>query len=133
MGEMPDDVLLLIIAKCGERYVALPELEAVNALGCLCRSVAEQLCWVQPVVGVQVRSLVIAPRLAARIAMRWRIMLLYQGELTAAVVDVACCSAYSCARCCCCYSRWLPGKEEEGRVCVWASLLVVENNIMRLL
>ena len=87
MGEMPDDVLLLIIAKCGERYVALPELEAVNALGCLCRSVAEQLCWVQPVVGVQVRSLVIAPRLAARIAMRWRIMLLYQGELTAAVVE----------------------------------------------
>ena len=87
LGEMPDDVLLLIIAKCGERYVALPELEAVNALGCLCRSVAEQLCWVQPVVGVQVRSLVIAPRLAARIAMRWRIMLLYQGELTAAVVE----------------------------------------------
>ena len=87
LGEMPDDVLLLIISKCGERYVALPDLEAVNALGCLCRSVAEQLCWVQPHVGVQVRSLVIAPRLAARIAMRWRIMLLYQGELTAAVVE----------------------------------------------
>ena len=87
LDAMPDDVLLLIVATCGERYIALPELEAVNALGCLCRSVAEQLCRLQPLVGVQVRSLVIAPRLASRIARRWRITLLYQGELTAAVVE----------------------------------------------
>jgi hypothetical protein len=89
LDAMPDDILLLIVATCGGRYAALPELEAVNALGCLCRPVAEQLCRLQPRVGVQVRSLVIAPRLASRIAMRWRITLLYQGELTATVVEQA--------------------------------------------
>ena len=83
LGSLPDDILLQIIAACGEG-VGLPELEAVSALSCLCSDLLRQLYQLQPLVSVQVRT--IAQRFNQG---PWRIKLLYTGEPTVAVLQQA--------------------------------------------
>ena len=52
LDALPDDLLLAIIAACGSGHLALPELEAVSGLGCLCKDVLQQLQRLRPVVQV---------------------------------------------------------------------------------
>ena len=49
---LPDDMLLQIIAACSDGHLALPELDAVSGLGCLCKDVLQQLQRLRPVVQV---------------------------------------------------------------------------------
>ena len=50
LDALPDDLLLAIIAACGGGHLALPELEAVSGLGCLCKDVLQQLQRLRPTV-----------------------------------------------------------------------------------
>ena len=84
LGSLPDDILLQIIAACGEGVGLPPELEAVSALSCLCSDLLRQLYQLQPLVSVQVRT--VAQHFSQG---PWRIKLLYTGEPTVAVLQQA--------------------------------------------
>ena len=93
LDALPDDVLLQIISACytnGDWQLALTELSAVSGLGCLCKDVLQQLHRLRPIVRVQVHSLTAAQRYAdADSPTPWRVVLLYTGQLTEAVVEEA--------------------------------------------
>ena len=93
LDTLPDDLLLQIITACytgGDGQLALTELNAVCGLGCLCKDVLEQLQRLRPIVRFQVYSLTAAQRYAdADSPTPWRVVLLYRGQLTEAVVEEA--------------------------------------------
>jgi hypothetical protein len=88
LDTLPDDLLLHIVVACGgEWLVGVPELDAVSALGSLCKAVLQQLYRLLPLVYRRVHSL---PATTERLTDGpWHVMLLYTGETTAAVVDLA--------------------------------------------
>ena len=89
LDTLPDDLLLHIVVACGGEWLAsVPELDAVSALGSLCKDVLRQLYRLLPLVYRRVHSL---PATTERLLTDgpWRVMLLYTGEATEAVVDFA--------------------------------------------
>ena len=76
-----------IIAACSEAHIAVPELEAVSGLQCLCKEVRRQLYRLRPIVRVRVGNLAVAQRFLTHGL--WRVVVWYTGELTAEVVDQA--------------------------------------------
>ena len=88
LNTLPDDMLLQIIVACSDGYInEVPELDAVSGLGSLCKDVLQQLQRLRPIVCVQIRSLTAAQRQADGPC--WRVVLLYTGEMTEAVVEEA--------------------------------------------
>ena len=81
---LPDDALLLVIAACGNNTDDPPLFYEVKGLGCVSKGMRQQLHRLQPLVGV--RSLAVMQRPAHG---PWRVMLLYYGELTEAVMEQA--------------------------------------------
>lgn len=88
LDTLPDDLLLHIVVACGgEWLVGVPELDAVSALGSLCKAVLQQLYRLLPLVYRRVHSL---PATTEGITGGpWHVVLLYTGKTTAAVVDLA--------------------------------------------
>ena len=78
--DLPDDALALVIGACSTTQ-DIPHFEDVKGLGCISKGVLQQLHRLRPLVGV--RSLAVLQRAAHD---PWRVVLLYQGELTAAVI-----------------------------------------------
>ena len=91
LDTLPDDLLLhIVVAGGGEWMRGVPELDAVSVLGCLCKDILRQLYRLQPMVYRRVHSLPATTRLLTDGPYGpWRVMLLYTGETTAAVVDLA--------------------------------------------
>ena len=81
---LPDDALLLVIAACSNFKDDPPLFYAVKGLGCVSKGMRQQLYQLRPLVGVQ--SLAVVQRPAHD---PWRVMLLYYGELTEAVMEQA--------------------------------------------
>ena len=82
---LTDDALQLVIAACDSADV--PLLEDVKGLWCLSKALRQQLHRVRPLVGV--RSLAVVQRLIHAARDPCRVVLLYQGEVTEAVVEQA--------------------------------------------
>ena len=81
---LPDDSFQQVIDACSNGNDGLPLFEAVKGLGCLSKALLQQLHRLRPLVGV--KSLAVVQRPAHG---PWRVMLLYKGSLTAAVVEQA--------------------------------------------
>ena len=88
LDNLPDDLLLHIATACGGEWLdGVPELDAVSALGSLCKELRKQLYRLLPLVYRRVHSL---PATMERLTHGpWRVVLLYTGEPTATVVDEA--------------------------------------------
>ena len=81
---LPDDALLLVIAACGNNKDEPPLFYEVKGLACISKGMRQQLHRLQPLVSV--RSLAVMQRPAHG---PWRVMLLYEGKLTGAVLEQA--------------------------------------------
>ena len=85
LDTLPDDLLLHVVVACGgEWLIGVPELDAVSALGSLCKDVLQQLSRLLPFVYRRVHGLT-----HGRTHGPWRVVLLFTGEPTATVVDEA--------------------------------------------
>ena len=84
LASLPDDTLLQVIAACTGELYDVPLFDAVKGLACISKGMRQQLHRLQPLVGV--RSLAVMQRPAHG---PWRVMLLYYGELTEAVMEQA--------------------------------------------
>ena len=84
LASLPDDTFLQVVAACGTDAGDVPLFEAVKGLGCVSKGIRQQLYGMQPLVGI--RSLAVVQRPAHG---PWRVTLLYEGELTKAVIEQA--------------------------------------------
>ena len=94
LDALPDDALQQVIGACSDTAeFSVPLFEAVKSLACLSKALLQQLHRLRPPVGVQ--SLAVVQRVERVERIRnavhgpWRVTLLYEGELTAAVVEQA--------------------------------------------
>ena len=81
---LPDEELQQVIAACRFTGDGAPLFDVVKGLGCLSKRMRQQLHRLRPVVGV--RSLAVVQRTNHD---PWRVTLLYEGDLTAAVLEQA--------------------------------------------
>ena len=84
LASLPDDTLLQVIAACTGELYDVPLFDAVKGLACISKGMRQQLHRLQPLVGV--RNLAVVQRPAHG---PWRVTLLYDGELTEAVMEQA--------------------------------------------
>ena len=81
---LPDDIFLQVIAAFSDTEDGVPLFDAVKGLGCVSKALLQQLHRLRPLVGVWSLAVVQLPAHGP-----WRVVLLYEGELTAAVVGQA--------------------------------------------
>ena len=81
---LPDEALQQVIAACGFTEDGVPLFDAVKGLGCLSKGMRQQLYRLRPLVGVRSLAVVQQPNHGP-----WRVTLLYEGDLTEAVVEQA--------------------------------------------
>ena len=81
---LPDEELQQVIAACCFTGDGAPLFEVVKGLGCLSKRMRQQLHRLRPVVGVRSLAVVQRPKHEP-----WRVTLLYDGNLTAAVLEQA--------------------------------------------
>ena len=81
---LPDDTFQQIIDACGDGDDGALLFEAVKGLGCLSKGMRQQLHRLQPLVCVWGLAVVQRPTHGP-----WRVALLYEGSLTAAVMEQA--------------------------------------------
>ena len=84
LASLPDEILQLVITAFSDTEDDPPLFYAVKGLGCVSKGMRQQLHRLQPLVGV--RSLAVVQRPAHG---PWCVTLLYDGELTEAVVEQA--------------------------------------------
>ena len=77
---LPDEELQQVISACRFTGDGAPLFEVVKGLGCLSKRMRQQLHRLRPVVGVRSLAVVQRPNHGP-----WRVTLLYEGDLTAAV------------------------------------------------
>ena len=81
---LPDEELQQVIAACCFTGDGAPLFEVVKGLGCLSKRMRQQLHRLRPVIGVRSLAVVQRPNHDP-----WRVTLLYEGDLTAAVLEQA--------------------------------------------
>ena len=81
---LPDEELQQVISACRFTGDGAPLFEVVKGLGCLSKRMRQQLHRLQPLVGVRSLAVVQRPNHEP-----WCVTLLYEGELTAAVLEQA--------------------------------------------
>ena len=81
---LPDEELQQVISACRFTGDGAPLFEVVKGLGCLSKRMRQQLHRLRPLVGVRSLAVVQRPNHEP-----WRVTLLYEGDLTAAVLEQA--------------------------------------------
>ena len=84
LASLPDDTFLQFVVACGTGADDVPLFNVVKGLGCLSKGMRQQLYRLRPLVGVQSLAVVQSPNHGP-----WRVTLLYEGDLTEAVVEQA--------------------------------------------